>query len=189
MDCLLPSANERGALPHLRKSLPLHTSVGKKRGGERFVMVIWLSHDNKGVAYKFTVPFYVFPTWCHSCIHFCIVKVGLISFTIIFILHLSCNLIQTYVIPHLALHLYKSRYPLLVRLVPVLRTKIKLSIRWINLSIACLAFAEGSNLKVASVYCWSDFRFRFQILKDTEHQVSLCMSELGPTSPPGPCGY
>lgn len=54
-DWLTPSANERGSLLHLRKTLPLYTSAGKKR--IRIVMIIWLPHVSKGVVYKFTFLF------------------------------------------------------------------------------------------------------------------------------------
>jgi len=57
VDWLLHAANERGALQHLWKSLPLYTAVGKQRG-ERFVIVIWLPHVNKGVAYYISSLFH-----------------------------------------------------------------------------------------------------------------------------------
>lgn len=54
-DWLTPQVNEREALLHIRKTLPLYTSTGKKR--KKIVMIIWLLHVNKGVAYKFTFLF------------------------------------------------------------------------------------------------------------------------------------
>lgn len=54
-DWLTPSANERGALLHLRKTLPLYNSAGKKR--IKIAMIIWLPHVKKRVVYKFTFLF------------------------------------------------------------------------------------------------------------------------------------